>query len=270
MIKIESVTFKHQNGTVALQNVSLEIRTGEATAIVGENGAGKTTLVKHLNGLIKPTEGKVTVFDLDTKQTTVAQLARKVGVVFQNPDHQLFSETVSDEIAFGLRNFGFPESVIKKRLEWALEFFGLTEYRDSSPMMLSGGEKKRLCLAIVLAWDPEVIVLDEPTVGQDLVQKEKLREVIKMLLLRGKTVILVSHDMEFVWSLQPRVIVMAKGRVVADGAAAEVFSRPEVVGEANLMKPQLLELSVHLKNPPQKPFADIYEARQWLVSSVSR
>lgn len=270
MIKFESVTYTHKGGTVALQDINLEIQTGEVTSIVGENGAGKTTLVKHVNGLLKPTQGKVTVLGLDTKKTTVAQLARRIGIVFQNPDHQLFSETVEGEIVFALKNFGFADSLIEKRLKWALEFFGLEEYRTTSPMMLSGGEKKRLCFAIVLAWDPEIIILDEPTVGQDLIQKEKLSEVIKMFVLRGKTIIIVSHDMEFIWPLQPRVVVMAKGTVVADGAAAEIFTNLEAMRRSNLIRPQLLEFSSRLKTPPATPFANIYEARHWLLTKLPR
>ena len=243
MIRFDSVSYRHPSGVLALRCVNMEIGAGELVGIVGENGAGKTTLVKHVNGLLRPSEGRVHVLGTDTRRASVAQLARKVGIVFQNPDHQLFCETVGDEVAFGLRNFGFSMAVIEKRLQWALESFGLQDYRSSSPMMLSGGEKKRLCLAVVLAWDPDVVILDEPTVGQDLIQKERLSEVVRMLLLRGKTIILVSHDVEFLWPLQPRVLVMAQGQIIADGGASEVFSRPEVLSRSNLMRPQLLELS---------------------------
>jgi len=181
MIEFEDVTFVHQNGVRALDGVSLRIEDGETVAIVGENGAGKTTLVKHVTGLLKPAEGKVLVDSKDTATTSTAQLSRKVGVAFQNPDHQLFSESVEQEMSFALRNFGFSAELVERRVTWGLELFGLEEYRKSSPLVLSGGEKKRLTLACILAWDPEVVILDEPTVGQDSIQKEKLVGTIRML-----------------------------------------------------------------------------------------
>ncbi|MEM3716029.1 MAG: ABC transporter ATP-binding protein, partial [Candidatus Bathyarchaeia archaeon] len=167
MIEVEDVYFTYPNGVEALKGVSLKIYDGEFIAIMGQNGAGKTTLVKHFNGLLKPTRGRVLVDGVDTRHTTVASLARKVGFVFQNPDHQLFSETVEEEISFALRNFGFDENVIRERVEWALNLLDLAQYRKASPFMLSGGERKRVALASVLAWDPDILVLDEPTIGQD-------------------------------------------------------------------------------------------------------
>ena len=174
MIEFKDVTFVHPTGTTALDHVSLTIGDGEALAVVGENGAGKTTLIKHITGLLKPTSGAVLVDGEDSRERTTAELSKKVGVAFQNPDHQLFSENVEEEIAFALRNFGFGEELVKQRVDWAINFFGLEEYRKSSPLTLSGGEKKRLTIACILSWDPGVVVLDEPTVGQDVIQKEKL------------------------------------------------------------------------------------------------
>lgn len=270
MIEFSEVTYTHPNGVVAIRDVNLKITEGEVVAIVGANGAGKTTLVKHINGLLKPTRGKVTVFGQDTKDASVAQLSRKVGIVFQNPDHQLFSDTVENEIAFGLRNFGFPEGVVSKRVSWALEFFSLQEYRGSSPLVLSGGEKKRLCLATVLAWDPDVIILDEPTVGQDMIQKERLEQIVRMLIERRKTVIIVSHDIEFIWPIQPRIIVMAGGKVVADGHASEIFSDDRILSAANLIRPQLVDLSMRLKVRPERPFVNVFEAKRWLLPYLGR
>ncbi len=211
MIEFRGVGYIHQNGVRALKDINLSINRGETLAIVGENGSGKTTLVKHMNGLLKPTTGVVLIDGDDTKNTSVAQLSRKVGVAFQNPDHQLFSDTVEHEITFALRNFGFEASVIEQRLKLALNFFGLEEYRESSPLTLSGGEKKRLTLACILAWDPDVVVLDEPTVGQDAFQKRKLSDITRTLTSTGKTVVVVSHDVEFLWPLQPRLLVLSKG-----------------------------------------------------------
>ena len=155
LIEVKDIHFTYQTGVEALKGVSLQIRDGEFVAIMGQNGAGKTTLVKNFNGLLKPSKGEVLVDGVSTKDVSVARLARTVGFVFKNPDHQLFSETVEEEIAFALRNLGFEASAIEKRVTWAVNLLDLVEYRKTSPFMLSGGERKRVALASVLAWDPK-------------------------------------------------------------------------------------------------------------------
>ena len=264
MIEFEDVSFVHPNGIRALDGVSLSIRTGETLAIVGENGAGKTTLVKHVTGLLKPTSGRVMVDGVDTTKTSTARLSRQVGVAFQNPDHQLFSESVKEEMAFALRNFGMSPELVDQRVSWGLRLFGLEEYRDSSPLVLSGGEKKRLTLACILAWDPGVVILDEPTVGQDSIQKEKLAGTIRMLGSTGKTVVVVSHDIEFLWPLQPRVVVMKSGRIVGDGPAPEIMTRAQLLESARVAQPQLVLLYERISPKPRMPFAEPLEARRWL------
>jgi energy-coupling factor transport system ATP-binding protein len=268
MIEFREVTFVQPTGVKALDSVSLTIHDSETVAVVGENGAGKTTLVKHITGLLRPASGTVLVDGVDTKLLSTAQLSKKVGVAFQNPDHQLFSESVEEEIAFGLRNFGFSQELIAQRIDWALQFFGLEEYRKSSPLILSGGEKKRLTLACILAWDPTVVVMDEPTVGQDAIQKERLAGMIKMLRSAGKTVILVSHDIEFLWPMQPRTVVMAKGRIVADGEANEVMLAREKLDAARVTQPQLVSFYQGLRSRPANPFVDSLEARRWLEEAL--
>jgi len=270
MIEFRDVTFVHQNGVRALDGVSLKVESGETVAIVGENGAGKTTLVKHVTGLLKPASGNVFVDGKNTRETSTAQLSRKVGVAFQNPDHQLFSESVEEEMSFALRNFGFPPELVEQRVKWGLEMFGLEEYRKSSPLVLSGGEKKRLTLACILAWDPEVVILDEPTVGQDSIQKEKLAGTIKMLTASGKTVVVVSHDIEFLWPMQPRVVVMKAGKVVGDGPAAKLMQDTGLLDSARVVQPQLVELYRRLSARPSLPFADPLEARRWAEGGVRR
>jgi len=266
MIEVKNVYFTYPNGVEALRGVSLRIDRGEFVAIMGQNGAGKTTLVKHFNGLLKPTKGEVIVDGVNTKETSVATLARKVGYVFQNPDHQLFCETVEKEIAFALKNFGFDEELIKKRVNWALNLLGLTQYRESSPFMLSGGERKRLALASVLAWDPEVVILDEPTIGQDYAQKEKLRQFILQLRAQGKTIVIVTHDVEFVADCSPRVVLMANGRIVADGKAEEILTNPKLLAEASVVPPQVTQIFMELEHLgfPRK-VVDLYEAREIIV-----
>lgn len=246
MITVEDIHFTYRGGVDALRGVSLTIADGEFVAIMGPNGAGKTTLVKHFNGLLKPTKGRVLVDKVDTRKTSVAKLARDVGFVFQNPDNQLFSETVEEEIAFALRNFGFKKDILSKRVTWALNLLGLTEYRKTSPFMLSGGERKRVALASVLAWDPKVVVLDEPTIGQDYKQKEKLRQFILQLNTQGKTVIVVTHDVEFVADSTPRIILMAEGEIIADNSALEVLTDVRVLAEASIIPPQVTQIFMGL------------------------
>lgn len=246
MIVFENVSYVYPSGVKALDSVSLEIRDGEIVALMGENGAGKTTLIRHLNGLLKPTSGRVLVDDVDTRRVTVATLSRKVGVVFQNAEDMFFSPTVWEEVAFALNNFGYPRDVVEKRVEWALKFMELDEYRDKSPFLLSGGEKKRLALAIVLAWSPKIIALDEPTVGQDIIQKEKIREIIKLVNQQGKTIIISSHDVEFVADLSPRIVLMSRGRIVGDGPAEEVLTDLSLLERCRLVPPQMVLLTSRL------------------------
>jgi energy-coupling factor transport system ATP-binding protein len=264
LIEFEDVTFVHPNGVKALDGVSLRVAPGETVAVVGENGAGKTTLVKHITGLLKPQSGRVKVDGVETTRSSTAQLSRKVGVAFQNPDHQLFSESVKAEMAFALRNFGFSPQLIEQRVKWGLELFGLEEYSESSPLVLSGGEKKRLTLACILAWDPEVVILDEPTVGQDSIQKERLAETIKMLSSTGKTVLVVSHDIEFLWPIQPRVVVMKSGKVVGDGPAMKLMQQEELLESARVVQPELVSLYRRLDERPGLPFVEPLEVRRWV------
>ncbi len=241
VISIENIYYKYDDGTEALRGVTLRVKRGEIVALMGENGAGKTTLVKHINGLLKPQRGKVVVLGMDTRHTPVSRLARVVGMVFQNPDFQLFGETVEEEIKIALKNFGFPPSVIEKRVEWALKIFGLHKYRDRSPYTLSIGERKRLCIASILSYDPEIVILDEPTAGQDFLQKEKIAEILYMLKHQGKTVIIVTHDVEFALKRSDRVVIMKEGQIVADGPTREVLGRVDLLLQARLKPPQIAE-----------------------------
>ncbi|MCJ7713344.1 energy-coupling factor ABC transporter ATP-binding protein, partial [Candidatus Bathyarchaeota archaeon] len=227
MIEVENVSFAYPNNVKALKDVSLLINDGEFVAIMGQNGAGKTTLVKHFNGLLKPSTGIVRIDHVETTKTSVAALAKDSGFVFQNPDHQLFSETVEEEIAFALKNFGFEKDIVEKRITWALNLLGLSQYRKTSPFLLSGGERKRVALASVLAWNPKTLILDEPTIGQDYRQKENLRQFIIQMQTQKKTVVIVTHDVEFVAECNPRVLLMKDGTIVADGEGKEILTNPE-------------------------------------------
>ncbi len=275
MIEAKNISFTYPNDVEALRDVSVTVKDGEFVAIMGQNGAGKTTLVKHFNGLLKPTKGQVTVNGIDVTKVSVAKLARNVGFVFQNPDHQLFSDSVEEEISFALRNFGFEESVVESRVTWALNLLNLTQYRKTSPFMLSGGERKRVALASVLAWNPETLILDEPTIGQDYQQKEKLRQFILQMKTQGKTVIMVTHDVEFVAECNPRVLLMCEGKIVDDGEAARILTNPETLAAASIVPPQIaqifLELSTQLPELElPKDIIDVYQAKEIILKILKR
>jgi len=271
MIDVKDVHFSYQNGIEALKGVSLTIKDGEFIAIMGQNGAGKTTLVKHFNGLLKPTKGQVLVDDVDTTKTSIAKLSKDVGFVFQNPDSQLFSETVEDEIAFALKNFGYEAEIIEKRITWALNLLSLTQYRKTSPFMLSGGERKRVALASVLAWDPKTLILDEPTIGQDYEQKEKLRQFIMQMRTQQKTIIAVTHDVEFVAECNPRVLLMREGKVIADGIATKILTDPEILTQASIVPPQIAQIFLELPcSGLPRDIIDVYEAGKILQKILEK
>jgi energy-coupling factor transport system ATP-binding protein len=241
MIMMEHVHFAYNGLYTALQGVSLQIDDGERLAIMGTNGAGKTTLVKHLNGLLRPNMGRIIVDGVDTKHYSVAELARKIGLVMQNPDHQLFLDSVEKEVVFGLKQLGFSDEEIKERTNRTLGSLGLTELSERSPFTLSGGERKRVALASVLATEPRILALDEPTIGQDARQKEKLAKMLMDLNNKGRTVIVVTHDIEFVIEHFPRTIAMANGTIIADGPTSSVLSNDEVIKRCSLTAPQLTQ-----------------------------
>ena len=271
MIEVEDAHFSYSNRVEALKGVSLTIKDGEFVSIMGQNGAGKTTLIKHFNGLLKPSQGIVRIDGVDTRKTSIATLARNIGFVFQNPDHQLFSETVEEEIAFALKNFGFETEVIEKRIDWALNLLGLTQYRKTSPFLLSGGERKRVALASVLAWDPKALILDEPTIGQDYQQKEKLRQFIVQMQTQGKTIVIVTHDVEFVAECNSRVLLMKEGRIIADGESREILTDPEVLAQSSIVLPQIAQIFAHLSflGLP-KDVIDVYEAKKIILEALEK
>jgi len=271
MIEAENVHYSYPNKVEALKGISLFIKDGEFVAIMGQNGAGKSTFVKHFNGLLKPSQGTVRIDGVETTKSSVASLARNVGFVFQNPDHQLFSETVEEEISFALKNFGFEPKVIENRVTWALNLLSLTQYRKTSPFLLSGGERKRVALASVLAWDPKTLILDEPTIGQDHEQKEKLRQFIMQMQSQGKTVVTVTHDVEFVAECNPRVVLMKEGKVVADGVGREILTDPTMLELSSIVLPQIAQVFTKLSALGlPKDVIDLYEAKALLLKTKER
>jgi len=236
VIEVEKLWHVYPDGPAALKNVSLVIGEGEFVAIMGRNASGKTTLVKHFNGLLKPTKGLVVVDGIDTRKTTIAELARQVGFVFQNPNDHLFADTVEEEISFTLKNLGLEDGKIKSQINEVLERFKLDEHRRQYPRALSGGEKQRVALASVLAIQPKILILDEPTRGMEYRLKAELMNFLHEYAGQGNTVILVTHDVETVAEYADRVILLGEGRVVVDGNKRNVLSR------ALLFSPQINRL----------------------------
>jgi energy-coupling factor transport system ATP-binding protein len=238
-IELEVVSFAYPDGTRALSDVGLRIEAGESVAIVGQNGSGKSTLVRHLNGLLRPTAGRVLLDGRDVRRIHVARLAGLVGLAFQNPDRQLFASRVSAEVAFGPRNLGIRGPELDERVQAALADTGLGAEAATNPYDLGYSRRKLLALASVLAMRTPILVLDEPTTGQDARGVARVRDVVARAAGEGRTVIAISHDMRFVAESFRRVVVMREGRVVLAGAPDVVFGEaawPEL-GAAYLEPP---------------------------------
>lgn len=242
-VNFQDVYFTYPSGVEAIRGVTLDVSTGELLAIVGQNGAGKTTLVRQLNGIFQPSRGSVRVGDWTTTGHSIAELSARVGYVFQNPDEQLFARKVIDDVAFGPRNLGFGQGRIDTLVALALEQTGLTAEAETHPHHLSLSERKRVALAAVLAMDTPVVVLDEPTTGQDERGVRMIASIVEKLQSEGRTVIAITHDMDFCAENFERVVVMAQGEVLADDEPAVVFAQDEVLATARVEAPQLSRLA---------------------------
>lgn len=251
MIELRNVSHVYNQGNPyekhALKDVNLTIGTHEFIGIIGHTGSGKSTLVQHLNGLMKPTQGTVTVDGIDTKddQAVKKGLRQKVGLVFQYPEHQLFEETIAKDIAFGPKNLGLSEDEILARVKDSMEMVGLDyeEMKDRSPFELSGGQKRRVAIAGVLAMQPSYLVLDEPTAGLDPGGRDEILEELRMLHTEKEmTIVLVSHSMEDIARLSTRVLVMHQGSLAMDGPTKDVFSKEQELQEMGLDIPEITKV----------------------------
>ena len=249
VIEVEGLTHRYPNGVVALEGVDLTVRRGEFLAVLGQNGSGKTTLVKHFNGLLKPTEGKVLVGEEETKEQGLRTLGQTVGYVFQNPDHQIFSDTVSDEVAFGPKIRGMDEGEIEERVEEALAAVGLEGRGDEDPFGLTKGERQRVAVASVLAVRPEVLILDEPTTGLDYAEQRSMMDLVKSLNEAGSTIIVVTHTMWVVAEYAHRAVVVRDGKIFLQGKVREVFAEEDGLHDAALRPPHIVSLGNMLGYP---------------------
>jgi energy-coupling factor transport system ATP-binding protein len=229
-----------------LRDISLTVPEGEFLILAGPNGSGKTTLAKHLNGLLRPSAGRVLIGGSDTKGLRVPQLSRTVGYVFQNPDHQIFSPTVAEEVGFGLRLQGLPQDEIKRRVAESLAQHGLTDCADLPPATLSLGQRRQVTLASALATQPRVLVLDEPTGGLDWRSREELMARVQAFNDTGGTVILITHDVRLMAERGQRIVILLKGNVWFDGAASELFAHRDVMRAAQLTAPPIVRLAQRL------------------------
>ncbi len=237
---VDEVSFQYpQNEAPTLQNINLNFQSGETVAIIGQNGAGKTTLVKMLNGLLKPTSGKITVDGMETRLYTTARISRKVGYVFQNPDDQIFNSDVYTEVAFSPKYFGWDAQRVKEAVKQAVDITQIREYLREHPYNLPYSMRKFVTIACILAMETEAVIFDEPTAGQDLRGIRVLEDIIRYLKEKGKLVIIITHDMEFAVRNFERVIAMADGKVIMDGTSESIFSSEEVLKKANLSKPHV-------------------------------
>lgn len=244
VVEAVDVEFTYPGGARALDGVNVTVGRGDFVAIVGQNGAGKTTLTRHFNGLLRPSSGDIRVLGLSAQGVPTIELCRHVGYVFQNPDEQLFCTSVQEELRFGPTNIGVDPHVTSQRVEEILGDIGLTKYREVWPKYLTKGERQRLALASVVAMDPDVLIVDEPTTGLDWVESLQILDYLERLRKeQKKTIIIITHDMNIVSLYAKRVVVMARGRVVGDGTAREIFSQPDLMELACLRRPPIADLS---------------------------
>ena len=266
-IQVEHLTHTYMTDSpfaaTALEDVSLTIEDGELIGLLGHTGSGKTTLVQHLNGLLKPTSGKVVVdgLDITEKDVSLLEVRRRVGLVFQYPEYQLFEETVAKDVAFGPKNLGLSEQEVDERVRYALQEVGLVyeDIAERSPFELSGGQMRRVAIAGVLAMRPKTLILDEPTAGLDPAGRRSILGMIRELHgAGGLTVVMVSHNMDDISSLATRLVVMSRGRMVLTGTPREVFQHRELLSSIGLGIPQAAELTQQLIAEGYPLPADLY------------
>lgn len=241
-LEFKNVSFTYPNGFKAIKDLNLVVNSSEKVAIVGQNGAGKSTCAKLMNGLLRPSSGEILLGDKNTKNMTTAQISRKVGYVFQNPNDQIFNSTVYDEVAFSLRALKVDEDEMDKRVRQACEICELSEYLDDHPYDLPFSTRKFITIAITIANDCDIFIFDEPTAGQDAYSMSCLKRVIDHLHDLNKTIITITHDMEFVVENFDRVVVMSNKEIIKDADKKEVFDEDDILQKAYIQPPVVKRL----------------------------
>lgn len=242
---IETTDLKHvyESGVTALKGVSISVEKGDTVALIGQNGSGKTTLAKHLIGLLRPTSGEVRIGGEDIADQSVAQISRRVGFVFQNPDHQIFCSSVLDELAFGLKTQGLEKKLRKERIDDVLHRFKLEQYTDYPPAVLGFGLRRKVSLASICAMKPDVLILDEPTVGLDRRSSVELMDTVMDLNAEGHTILIITHDMRVVAEYTKSSLILKGGELLAAGPTSDLLTRFDVLAETQIAPPQVIELT---------------------------
>lgn len=272
IIDVRDVSYRYPGSTVkVLDHVNLTIRRGDFIALIGQNGAGKTTLAKTFNGLFQPTSGDLLVDGLNTRTTGLVRLARVVGYVYQNPDHQIFANSVREEVAFGPRNLGMSSAEVQAAVDHALELVEMTHEADSYPFVLGRGQRQKLAVASVIAMNSPVIVVDEPTTGLDLRGAKSILNLLRRWNADGRTIIVITHDMDIVAEYAKRCVVMTKGKVVADGDTRSVITDEAVLAEAHLTLPRITKIAqmIDIRHNFPRDVLTIEEFRAALTARLS-
>lgn len=252
VIKTEKLVHTYPTGVTALREIDLSIYRNDKVSIVGQNGSGKTTIVRHFNGLLRPTSGTVYLNGEDTARQGISQMSRQVGYVFQNPNHQIFCTNVKDELEAAPMNFKFSPEEVKRNTDEVVELMGLKDILNVHPMTLDYTTKKIVTIASVLTFKPDVLIMDEPTGGLDEAGRIMLTKIINMMHDNGHTVIMISHDMDYVAENSDRVVVMCQGQVIDDGKPEQIFTSEDVLRRAQIEPPQITQLDLYLKGGSAK------------------
>ena len=248
-LETKNLSFTYHDGTEALKNVNIQIKKGEKIAIMGPNGAGKSTLFSHFNGLTEPTSGHVEVEGekIIFEREELLKVRQKVGIVFQDPNDQLFAPTVKEDVAFGPMNLGLEYDEVEKRIKESLEMVGMSGFEDKTPHHLSGGQQKRVAIAVIVAMRPDIMILDEPTAGLDPEGVDKVLDILDNLNKEGMSIVISSHDIEMVNQFADRIFVLYDGEIIAEGDKNQIFSDKELLKKAHLKAPITTEILYNLK-----------------------
>lgn len=242
ILQVKNLSYSYEDNKDVLNNINLDIYKGEKIAILGSNGAGKSTLFLNLNGVLHPENGEIIYNEQIINKKNINELRKNVGIVFQDADNQIIASTVLGEVSFGPMNLKLSKEEVKERVYEALEYMNITKFKDRPPHYLSGGEKKRVSIADIIAMRPEVIIFDEPTASLDPVNIDMLEKVLLKLENENKTIVISTHDVDFAFRWAKRIIVIGDKRIISDGAPIEVFTNKEILKKANLKTPTILEV----------------------------
>jgi cobalt transport protein ATP-binding subunit len=242
ILKVEDLAYVYSNGVAALNGVSVNLYKGEKIAVMGSNGSGKSTFFLNINGVYKPQQGKITYRGTVVTRSNLKDLRKNIGIVFQDPDSQIIASTVKAEVAFGPMNLKLSKEEVLERVDEALQYMNITEFKERPPHYLSGGEKKRVAIADIIAMRSEIIVFDEPASSLDPVNAMMLEEVLDKLGAEGKTILISTHDVDFAFRWAERLLVFDQGRIIADGTPLEIFQNAAILKQANLKLPIMLEV----------------------------